>query len=141
VEWHSQEWGSREQQTLRLRLDVERYQEGKQVSEAAGLHQELTTKVRNGSLGLEQLFYVDGWSYGAGLYAIRWTVDSTNLLTTSGGSFAPSGRSQWTRLGLGAMTGYKWTEHVEVELRFVGSHYGQENQPTGVVSLNLVWTF
>jgi hypothetical protein len=141
VEWHSQEWGSREQQTVRFRIDMERYKEGKQVSDAAGLHQDITTKVRNASLGVEQLFYVDDWSYGAGLYAIRWTVDSTNLLATSGGSFTPSGSSNWTRFGLSVALGHRWTEHVEVELRMVGSHYGQENQPIGVVSLNFVWTF
>lgn len=141
VEWNSQEWGSREQQTVRFRFDIDRYKEGKQVSDAAGLHQEIRTTVKNASFGVEQLFYVDRWSYGAGLYAIRWTVDSTNLLVTPGGSFEPSGPSSWTRFGLSMSVGHRWTEHVEVELRMVGSHYGQENQPTGVVSLDFVWTF
>jgi hypothetical protein len=142
VEWRASEgWGSREHETLRLRLDLERFREAQQVTDSPGLHQVITTKVHNESLGVEQLFYVDRWSMGLGAYGIRWHVDSTNRLETTTGTFAPSSSSSWTRLGLGLMTGYRWAEHAEVELRFVSSHYGQENQPASVVSLNLVWTF
>jgi hypothetical protein len=135
------DWGTREDFALRLRLDLARFREGQQVVDAPGLHQVITTKVRNESLGVEQLFYFDRWSMGLGAYGIRWSVDSTNRLEAATGAFEQSGSSSWTRLGLGLMAGYRWTKHAEVELRFVSSHYGQENQPTSVVSLNLVWTF
>ncbi|HJV49322.1 MAG TPA: hypothetical protein VJ549_08620 [Geothrix sp.] len=142
VEWGSrEEWGSRLSQTLRLRADVSRFREGRQEADAPGLHQVISTKVRNESLGLEQLFYENRWSAGWGVYGIHWTVDSVNQLETPSGSFAPAVSSHWTRLGLGLLVGRQWTRHAEVELRFVSSHYGQENQPAGVVSLNLVWTF
>ncbi|GLH74420.1 hypothetical protein GETHLI_29220 [Geothrix limicola] len=142
VEWGSrEEWGSRLSQTLRLRVDAARFREGRQVSDVSGLHQVLTTKVRYESLGLEQLFYENRWSLGWGVHGLHWTVDSQNQLETPSGTFAPAGSSHWTRLGLSLVAGRQWTKHAEVELRFLSSHYGQENQPTSVVSLNFVWTF
>jgi len=135
------EWGSREDLMLRLRLDVTRFRGGNQVADSQGFHQEISTKVRNESLALEQLFYQDRWSLGVGLCAVHWTVDSTNRLVTATDTFAPTGSSSTTRVGLSLVGGYRWTRHADLELRFVSSHYGQENQPAGMVSLNFVWTF
>lgn len=134
-------WGSREDFALRLRLDATRFREARQEVDSPGLRQTITTKVRYESLGLEQLNYEGPWSFGAGLYAVRWSVDSANRLESAGEAFEPRSTARWTRLGLGAMVGRQWAKHVDVELRFMASHYGQENQPATAVSLNFVWTF
>ena len=135
------EWGSYADQTLRLRLDREQFREGHQGSEAPALHQEVSTRVHDESLGLEQLFHQERWSLGLGLYGIHWTVDSTNRLSTPAGTFSPSGSSRWTRAGVGLLVGRRWNANLGAEFRFVASRYGQENQPTRVASLNLIWTF
>ncbi|WLT31443.1 hypothetical protein [Geothrix sp. PMB-07] len=134
-------WGSREDFALRLRVDMTRFREARQEVDSPGLKQAITTKVRSESVGLEQLDYEGPWSFGAGLYAVRWTVDSANRLESAGDVFEPRSTTRWTRLGLGLMVGRQWSKHTDVELRFMSSHYGQENQPTNVVSVNLVWTF
>ena len=54
---------------------------------------------------------------------------------------APSGRSRWTRAGLGLLTGYRLTDRAEVEFRYVASHFGQENLPARLASLNLLLRF
>lgn len=134
-------WGSREDFALRLRVDLTRFREGRQEADTPGVHQVITTQVRNESIGLEQLDYEGPWSFGAGLYAVRWSVDSANRLESAGDVFEPRSTTCWTRLGLGLMVGRQWSKHADVEFRFMSSHYGQENQPTNVVSLNLIWTF
>lgn len=134
-------WGSRDDFALRLRVDATRFREARQEVDNPGLRQVITTRVRSESVGLEQLDYEGRWSFGAGLYAVRWTVESANRLESAGDVFEPRSTTRWTRLGLGLMVGRQWSKHGDVELRFMSSHYGQENQPTNVVSLNLVWTF
>ena len=139
------EWQFLKDQALRLRVEFGFFNEGTQVSEAPGLHQEMTTTVKNASLGAEYVLrpaWQGGrWSVGGGLYLIRWTVDSTNRLVTPAGSFTPSGSTTWTRQGLGVLAVYQLTERAELEFRIVSSHYGQENQPTRVASLNLLLHF
>jgi len=139
------EWALDEQQALRGRLDLTFFARGYQQGQAPGLSQELWTRVTADSLGAEYLFRPNAlggrWALGAGLYAIRWTVDSTQRLQTSGGTFAPSGSSTWTRQGLGVLAGYRWTSHAETELRFVTSHLGYQNQPARSTSLSLLWHF
>ncbi len=130
---------------VRGRAELGFFGKGTQVSDTPGLHQDMTTTVKNASLGAEYVFRPEWqrgrWSVGAGLYLIRWTVDSTNRLVTPVGAFTPSGSTTWTRQGLGVLAGYRWTERVELEFRIVSSHYGQENQPTRVASLNLLLHF
>lgn len=139
------EWQLREDQALRVPVEFGFFNEGTQVSEAPGLHQELTTWVKHASLGVEYVvrpaWQGGRWSVGGGLYLVRWTVDSTNRLVTPAGSFTPSGSSTWTRQGLGVLAGYRWTEHAELEVRILSSHYGQENQLARVASLNLLLHF
>ena len=139
------DWQFRERQALRGRVEFSFFGEGTQVNEAPGLHQELTTTVKNASLGAEYVFrpaWQGGrWSVGGGLYLIRWTVDGSNHLVTPVGTFTPSGSTTWTRQGLGVLAGYRWTERADLEVRVVASHYGQENQPTCVASLNLLLHF
>jgi len=135
------EWGSYADQTLRLRLDREQFGAGRQIKDSPTVHQEIDTRVHDESLGLEQLFHQERWFLGLGLYGIRWTVDSTNKLSTPTGTFSPSGSSRWTRAGVGLLVGRHWNANLGAEFRFVASRYGQENQPTRVASLNLIWTF
>ncbi len=135
------EWGSYTDQSLRLRLDREQFRAGRQIKDSLAVHQEMDTKVHDESLGLEQLFHQERWFVGLGLYGIRWTVDATNRLTTLAGTFSPSGSSRWTRAGVGLLVGRRWNANLGAEVRFVASRYGQENQPTRVASLNLVWSY
>lgn len=139
------EWRYRENQALRLPVEFGFFNQGTQVSEAPGLHQEMTTSVKHASMGAEYVvrpaWQGGRWSVGGGLYLIRWTVDSTNRLVTPAGSFTPSGSSTWTRQGLGVMAGYRWTDRAELQFRIVSSHYGQENQPARMASLNLLLHF
>lgn len=134
-------WARTEDQTLRARLDMQGFAQGNQAGDSAGLHQEMTTKVRNASLGLEYLVRQNRWSLGAGLYLIRWTVDSSNTLTAPDGQFAPSGSSTWIREGLGLISTYRLTKQADIELHLIASHFGQENLPTRMASFNLLWHF
>jgi hypothetical protein len=133
------------EQALRVRYEWTLLAQGTQVSDGPGLHQEIATTVHAQSLSLDYLVRPGAmgsrWSLGGSLSLIRWDVDSSNRLTTPGGVFAPSGRASWTRAGLGLLAGYRLTDRAEVEFRYVASHFGQENLPARLASLNLLLRF
>ena len=109
------------------------------------LGQTLSTRVSDAALGAEYFWCParlgGAWELGAGLYLIRWRVASTNQLTTPGGAFSPSGTSTWTREGLGVLAGRRWNPHLATVAKVQFSHYGTENQPTRLLSLNVLWHF
>jgi len=139
------DWNASPDWSLRTRLDLAWFSSGDQQSTALPIQQAIHTRVRNGALGEEWLYRParlgGAWEFGAGLYLVRWTVASTDRLQTADGSFVASGSSTWTRAGQGALAGYRWNRHLETELRFLFSHYGYENQPTRVASMNVLWHF
>ncbi len=139
------EWRFNQKHALRVRIDLQGFNRGEQVSDSPGVHQEIGTKVRNKSLGgeyLQQLPF-DGqrWSLGAGLHLVRWTVASTSRIEQPGGAFAFSSTSSWTRQGQSLFGSYRWDKRTELELRLMSSHYGYQNQPARTLSLNLLWHF
>ena len=130
-------------QTLRSRLDLGFFSRATQAYAVPGLQQTLTTQVRNEALGEEYLYRPGSgpWSFGAGLYLIRWRVASTDSLVTPQGVFTASSTSSWTRQGLGLITDYRLDRHSDLELSVLSSHYGYENQPARVAALNFLWHF
>ena len=132
-------------QAVRVRYEWTLLAEGTQVHDGPGLHQEIATTIHAQSLSLDYVARPGAlgsrWSLGGSLSLIRWDVASSNRLTTPGGVFAPSGSSRWTRAGLGLLTGYRLTDRAEVEFRYVASHFGQENLPARLASLNLLLRF
>lgn len=134
-----------EAQALRARLDWTFFPQGTQVSDSPGLRQQLDTSVKSESLAVDYLVHPSWlnrrWSLGGSVSLIRWTVDSSNRLETPVGVFVPSGSSDWTRAGWGLLTNYRWADQAEVEFRFVASHFGQQNLPARVASLNLLLHF
>ena len=141
----SADWSWIQGQTLRSRLDLSWFGQGRQLSSNGVLRQEILTKVRSESIGADYLFHAPcmggRWSFGVGLGVIRWTVASTNRLEQSNGSFLPSGSSTWTRAAQSLVGTYRWSPRLESELRVVSSHYGYENLPTRTASVNVLWHF
>ena len=130
---------------LRPRLDLLSFTQGHQ-DVSTPLAQHLDTKVQGLSAGCEYLYRVDGregrWAGGAGLYLIRWSVDSHNQVTALGGASArASGTSRWTREGIGLVGTCRITPRLEAEARWIASHYGYENLPARLGTLGLLWRF
>ena len=130
---------------LRPRLDLLSFAQGHQEV-SMPLAQHLDTRVQGLSAGCEYLYYFEGregrWAGGAGLYLIRWSVDSHNLVTVPGGdSVQASGTSRWTREGLGLVGTWRVTPRLEAEVRWLASHYGYENLPARLGTLGLLWRF
>jgi hypothetical protein len=130
---------------LRPRLDLLTFAQGRQ-DVTTPLVQHLETKVQGLSLGCEYLYRFQGsagrWGAGAGLYLIRWSVDSTNRVTVAGAGVAQNtGTSHWTREGLGLVGTYRITPHLEGEARWISSHYAYENLPARFGTLGLLWRF
>jgi len=139
------DWLPCQSATVRTRVDLGSYPSADRTRSYATYQQSIHTRVKDEALGGEILCHPEplgeAWSIGAGIYLIRWTVDSTNTLTTATGSFAPSGSSKWTREGLGILASHNWNHHLETELRMIASHYGYQNLPVRFTELNLLWHF
>jgi hypothetical protein len=139
------EWRFTENHTLRFRCDYGTYSEGKQVYDGPAFHQTLRTKVKDAALGAEALYHPKAmnppWHLGVGIYLMRWTVATTETISTHDETLPAASTSTWTREGLGLVGGYRLGPHLETELRFIASHYGYENQAVRVASLNLLWHF
>jgi len=139
------DWQVRPGQAVRAVLDAGWYSGADRQHADPSLAQSLSTRVSNEALGAEYLWRParlgGDWELGAGLYLIRWRVASVNQLATAGGTFTPSGTSTWTREGLGVLAGRWWNPHLETVAKVQLSHYGYENQPTRVASLNVLWQF
>ena len=128
---------------LRPRLDYTVFTGETRSSTAPPLPQTLNTRVSSLALGADLLVPLGPrWSVGLAVSEIRWSVASTNTVTpTLGGSLTLSGTSHWTRLGYGPVVTFKASEHLEVELRALSSHYGYENQPASTATVGLLWRF
>jgi len=141
----SRDWSWVEGQTLRGRLDLSWFAQGRQTSDTPVLHQEIRTRVKAAALGADYLVHAPcmggRWSFGVGLGLIRWTVTSSNRLEQSNGLFLPAGSSSWTRTAESLVGTYRWNARLESELRIVSSHYGYENLPTRTASVNVLWHF
>ena len=126
---------------LRPRLDFLRFCQGHQ-GVAAPQTQRVATKVQGLALGGEYLRRIgDRYAAGAGLYLIRWGVDSTNELDGPGGTARASGSSHWTREAVGLVATARLTPRLEGEVRYTASHYGYENLPITFGTLGLLWRF
>ena len=138
-------WIFTETSELRPRFDFAMLSRGQQ-DVATPLVQHLDTKVQGFSTGCDYLYRFDGqqgrWAAGAGLYLIRWSIDSTNRVSVPGSGVAQaSGSSHWTREGLGLLGTYRVSHHLEAEARWISSHYGYENLPARFGTLGLLWRF
>jgi len=138
-------WAINDFNEIRPRLDLMTFAHGHQDM-ATPLQQHLDTKVQGLSLGCEYLYRFQcsagRWGAGAGIYFIRWSVDSINRVTVAGAGVAQvTGTSHWTREGLGLVGTYRITPHLEGEARWISSHYGYENLPARLGTLGLLWRF
>ena len=139
------DWALRGGAVLRTRVDVGLFASADRSSATPAFQQTLHTRVRAGVMGAEYLFRpsaeVPVFTVGAGVYLIQWNVNSTNVMVTPTGVFAPESSSTWTREGLGVLALYRWNRHAETELKVICSHYGYENLATRMVTLNVLWNF
>lgn len=138
-------WNLNEFHGLRSRLDLWSLSRGHQEVSTPQI-QRMDTKVQGLALGGEYLFRPGGhrgrWAAGAGLYLIRWSVESTNeLATPTGGTARATGTSHWTREGLGLVASCRLTPRLDVEARWISSHYGYENLPANLGTVGLLWRF
>ena len=144
-------WQFNRSEDIRPRLDLLTFSGGHQDA-LTPLVQHLDTKVQGLSLGTEFLYHVGDssrveprngpWAVGAGVYLIRWSVDSTNQVGLPGaGSTQASGTRHWTRMGYGLVSSYRLTPRLEAEARWIASHYGYENLPARFGTIGLLWHF
>lgn len=138
-------WNLNEFHGLRPRLDLWSLSRGHQEV-LAPQTQRMDTKVEGIALGVEYLFRPGGhqgrWAAGAGLYLIRWSVESTNeLIAPIGEATRATGTSHWTREGLGLVASCRLTPRLDVEARWISSHYGYENLPANLGTVGLLWRF
>ena len=124
---------------IRSVVDWWYFRPGQQASTTTLGTQLLKTRVRSLNFGGEYLYRIGGenkrLSVGGGLYLMRWSVASVNTLTLQTGTAQASGTSHWTRLGEGAVAAYRLSHRVELEGRWVHSHYGYEHIPVNVAIL------
>jgi len=138
-------WDINEFNGLRPRLDVWTFSRGDQ-DVLIPQPQHLETWVQGTALGADYLYRHGGregrWAAGAGLYLIRWSVKSTNRLSSPTADTAlASGRSHWIREGLGFVVSYRVTPRLDAELHWISSHYGYENLPARMGTVGLLWHF
>ena len=128
---------------LRPRFDYTVFAGATRRSTAAPLPQVLDTRVSSLALGVDLLVPLGTrWSLGLAVAEVRWSVASTNTVTsTLGGSMTLSGTSHWTRLAVGPVLTFKVSDHIEVEGRALSSHYGYQNQPATTAAAGLLWRF
>ncbi len=132
---------------LRPRVDLWSFGRRRQDVETP-LAQRIETKVQGLAVGVDYLFS-DGrygrygrWAGGPGVYLIRWSVASSNQVVIPGaGTAQASGTSRWTRAGFGVVGTYRFTPWLEVEARWISSHYGYENLSADLGTLGLLWHF
>ncbi len=121
------------------------FRPGQQDSATSLGSQVLKTRVRSLNFGGEYLYRIAGenkrLSVGGGLYLMRWSVASVNTLTLSAGTAQASGTSHWMRLGEGAVAVYRLSHRLELESRWVHSHYGYEHIPVNVATLGAGYRF
>jgi len=138
-------WILDEHQALRPRLDLMFFDRDRQEV-AEPLPQRIDTRVQGTALGVEYLYRPQGnegrWAVGAGLYLIRWSVTSTNRIRVPGsGTTETSGTARWTREGLGLVTTWRLTPRLDLEGRWIASHYGYENLPARLGTIGLLFHF
>ena len=128
---------------LRPRLDYTVFSRETRTTAAAPLPQTLNTKVSSLALGADFLMPLgSGWSAGLTLAETRWSVASSNTVTsTLGGSMTVSGTSHWGRLAVGPVLTFQVSDHLEFEGRALSSHYGYQNQPATTAAVGLLWRF
>ncbi|NTV74249.1 MAG: hypothetical protein HGA66_08580 [Holophaga sp.] len=139
------DWNLDSTHALRPRVDFMGFGARKQAVTTPFI-QQIDTKVQAMSLGVELLFRHDGprgkWAMGPGIYAIRWSVKSTNQLEVPGAGVARlSGTSHWTRAGLGFAVTRRFRPGLELEARWIASHYGYEDLQARVGTVGIIWTF
>lgn len=121
------------------------FRPGQQASTTSLGAQVLKTRVRSLNFGGEYLYRIAGenkrLSVGGGLYLMRWSVASVNTLTLATGTAQASGTSHWMRLGEGAVAAYRLSHRIELEGRWVHSHYGYEHIPVNVAILGAGYRF
>lgn len=119
------------------------FRQGHQSSVDGARSQQIDTSLRGLVFGGEYLYRIGGpdkrFSAGGGLYLIRWSVDSTDAITLPGGTAKFSGASSWFRLGDGLSTTYRFSHRLELEGRWVHSHYGFERIPVNVAIIGAGW--
>jgi len=135
-------WELADRHVIRPRVDLWVFTQGHQVVQAPKA-QRIDTKVQGLALGGDYLFRpTNKWAVGAGLYLIRWSVESSNQLSFPGAVKAQAtGTSHWNRLGLGLMGTYRLAPRLEAEARCISSQYGYENLPARLCTAGLLWRF
>jgi hypothetical protein len=138
-------WRIDDDQSLRPRMDLWTFGAGQQEV-SVPLMQRIDTKVQGIALGADYVHHFvnrrNRWSAGVGVYAIRWSVKSTNQLTfPDGATVQASGTSSWIRPGVGLLGCCKLTPHLQVEIRWIASRYGYEELPANLGTVGLLWHF
>ena len=138
-------WDSGECHALRSRLDSWTLSPGHQTVERPQV-QQIETRVQGLALGEAYEFRPKGrygrWAVGGELYLIRWSVASTNELTVPlQGMAQDRGTSHWIREGLGLVVSCRLSSQLDAEAHWLSSHYGYENLPAYLSTVELLWRF
>jgi hypothetical protein len=135
-------WSATASQSLRPRVDYTVFAGRGQNATLGSYSQSIDTRVSSLALGVDWLWQVrPRLGLGLGVSAIRWSVDATNGFTSSFGHAVAAGTSRVWQPSVGPVLTYRLSPTLEVEGRWIRSHYGMENAPANAGSLGLVWRF
>ena len=136
-------WVLEGRHSLRPRLDLSWLPRDSQTRSGVASSQSVSTQVSSLALGADYLYqWNDRCALGFGFAEVRWSVDSTHILSVVPGlPVTQRGTTSWTRQALGPVVTYRLTQQLEAEGRFLRSHYGQENQVASTVTTGLLWRF
>ncbi len=131
---------------LRTNAEYWRFSQGHQYSVEPTRTQQIDTKLSAFVLGGEYLFRIAGpekrLSAGVGLFVARWSIDSVDTITyIPDGTAQNSGTSSWWRLGESYGATYRLTHKLELEGRWIHSHYGYEDIPVNNIIYGAGWRF
>ena len=131
---------------VKPRLEVWLFSQAHQDLAGAPLAQSIDTKVQAQMIGADVLHRFSGrfadLALGAGLYLIRWRIDSTDRLTdASGDLFAQGSSSSWTRPGLALAGTWRLSEHLGLEARWISSSEGYQKLSNNLLLGGVAWRF
>jgi hypothetical protein len=131
---------------VKPRIEAWFFSQAHQSSASGALSQQIDTKVQAQMAGADVLYRFTGkagkLAAGAGLYLVRWSVDSTDRLgDAAGDTLEQSGTSSWVRPGFGLIATWTWSRHLDFEARWITSNEGYQKLQNNLLLGGVAWRF
>ena len=131
---------------VKPRIEAWFFSQAHQSSAGATLSQQVDTKVQAQMAGADVLYRFAGkagkLAAGAGLYLVRWSVDSTDRMgDAAGDTLQQSGTSSWVRPGFGLIGTWTCSRHLDLEARWITSNEGYQKPQINLFLGGVAWRF